>query len=578
MTSVNMSPEQLKDIVSAAVTTALQVKKEMDIQPRPEMKLGSLAQCPERYGGPNNDIEAESFLGNISTYKIVEKIPDEDALNGLSIVLQGDPQTWWFGIKKEVKSWKEFEKRFRDTFAPKKMNYQVLQDIIEKKQDKQTNTEIFVARKRALIAQIETDIAVNLQIDMVYGQLRFQIREKIPRDSIKSFDELLSRAKEIERNIAEKEKHFHSEQEKSEKPKKKIRCNYCKLIGHTIDVCRKRLAADRGKTEPAKMKDNPPIHLDVPNLRTKLVCYGCGEPGFVRSRCPKCNINKDSSVNISFCSIDTNIDIRRRSVLPINVDGYEEMAYVDTCAKTSVASFNMYTYLKEKGYTFKEEIMLVTLADGITKRQIVLTVKVPVSLYNRTILTSFIVLPQAKNNKTLLGVGFIEDANLELNLPQLTCIYLDEPTKIFDLKREQNVICEEDTILSPFEFSGKLGDRYVNPSAPQTAYVANYKRLGGLRPTTLSDPMEGCVPGNIKEPSTKRPFYSLVPPPSKRKCSDETLFDGYSPVLDALYEDAKRTFANYSIQLSPESAKLFPDTDIAAIDLMIEQQCQLQSL
>lgn len=62
-----------------------------------------------------------------------------------------------------------------------------------------------------------------------------------------------------------------------------------------------------------------------------------------------------------------------------SVDDVYGVAYVDTCAKTSIASYNFYCCLKENGYRFNEKQVNVTLADGVPKTQTVLTVNVPVT-------------------------------------------------------------------------------------------------------------------------------------------------------------------------------------------------------
>lgn len=72
--------------------------------------------------------------------------------------------------------------------------------------------------------------------------------------------------------------------------------------------------------------------------------------------------------------------------------------------------------------------MYVTLADGVPKQW-----RTSVTLYGRVIMTSFLVFADARTSRTLLGVGFIEDAMLALNLPQRTCSFVYEPRKEYDL-------------------------------------------------------------------------------------------------------------------------------------------------
>lgn len=221
-----------------------------------------------------------------------------------------------------------------------------------------------------------TNRTVPNRHDLWPNTLRYQ--EKKLLDSFHTFEELLDKTSEIEKQISEKKKFPNSINKEKEqeaiynKPRKsKVRCNYCKLIGHTSEVCRKRIKAQElvGKNENVTRNQPGPIKSEQPNNnKPVLTCYGCGEPGVVRSRCPKCNA-KETPQTLSFRAINTNIDIRQRPTMPISVYGYEGMAYVDTCAKSSVASFKMFKALEGKGQAFKEETMYVTLADGIAKRQ-----------------------------------------------------------------------------------------------------------------------------------------------------------------------------------------------------------------
>lgn len=62
--------------------------------------------------------------------------------------------------------------------------------------------------------------------------------------------------------------------------------------------------------------------------------------------------------------------------------------------------------------------MDIVLANGISKRQKVETITDTVTLRGRTIPSSFIALPGRHENQTLLGVDFIEDAVIDINIPQ----------------------------------------------------------------------------------------------------------------------------------------------------------------
>lgn len=536
----------------------------------------SLVQCTARYGGERKAETVETFLAAVTVFKELEEIGDSQALKGLPLVLSSDAAVWWHGVKNEVKTWKDFQDKLRHTFAPKRMAYKIYQEIIEIKQDGHMPIDLFISKKRALFAELPAPKHTeNQQIDMMFGQIRLNIREKIVRSDVKTFDDLLNKARVVERNLAERNKVQKptTSQESNEFVKNtsqnqtRKRCNFCHNIGHTIDVCRKKAAAEAAK-KPAL-----PTGAVVPGTsKTQITCYGCGAPGVVRSRCPKCTKSKQSSTfeEIAFCALNTDADSRRRPTVPVTIAGEKGIAHIDTCAKSSVASHDLYLRLKKHGYQFKEQVMYITLADGIAKRQKVLSVKTPVTIYGRVIPTSFLVLPEARKNRTLLGVGFIQDALMILNLPQLTCNFLDEPERVYNLLEEK---VDSSTIIANLVTETALPEQ-ISPlsltseeaESPEVMTLEEdlQRPYGPLIPIEMENPKTPIRIENIgRWPDELIRIQERTPP--KRKIPN---FEAHSPVIDALYADARKQIDEVDIELSPRSKRLFqsPSTEIASLD------------
>lgn len=556
----------------------------------------SLSECPARYNGARSSIAVEAFLAGVSTFKNVEGLADKSVFEGLPLILQDDAAVWWQGVKHEVKTWDEFENRLRYTYAPKKPAYQVFQEIIEIKQDDNTPTEIFIQGKRALIAQLPPPRLTEAhELDMVFGQIRFEIRDRISRESVTSFKDLSEKTRQIERSLGEKS----SKKDRKDNVHniKRTRCSYCRAPGHTADVCRKLKRSSNVVSENPERSMMPTSSLDL--AKPKYKCYGCGEPGVVRSRCQKCNVQKVKLEEISFCSNST-CDKRLRPTVPISIGSIQVIGYIDTCAKSSVASYRLYKSLLTEGYQFKEERMYITFADGISKMQNVLTISVPVFVYGRTVPTSFIVLPEAKDNKTLLGVDFIQDALMIINLPQLTCRFVDDPANAYDLNQEgiaETIIAEVVSeveipeLLSPMQATPEknmIPEHYSSvtemslkrPYGPTFSYGLTISpksivrqqpepRLADEAPSTLTQGMNTSQQPPMENFANYGPLIpiELRTPPHKRQ--RQTQLDGYSPIIDELYRDAMRAVEETVVTLSPVSKNLFgsPSTDIASIDV-----------
>ncbi|KAJ0169821.1 hypothetical protein K1T71_014427 [Dendrolimus kikuchii] len=90
----------------------------------------------------------------------------------------------------------------------------------------------------------------------------------------------------------------------------------------------------------------------------KFCCYGCGAPGVVRSKCPVCSKKPQASpqnLEVGFCSFNVQMDARPGpAVIAIGVGKIAGTAYINSCAKTSVASYGLYQCLKKLGYHFGE--------------------------------------------------------------------------------------------------------------------------------------------------------------------------------------------------------------------------------
>jgi hypothetical protein len=100
------------------------------------------------------------------------------------------------------------------------------------------------------------------QIDLIYGLLRLEIRDRVPRKTIRDFTSLLDSAREVEAVMRER----RSETTTETSNKVRDKCAYCKNKGHDITTCRKRDRAEKGENDS---KPGEPVKVE-------FRCYGCG--------------------------------------------------------------------------------------------------------------------------------------------------------------------------------------------------------------------------------------------------------------------------------------------------------------
>lgn len=428
-----LTPVTLTEQQFAALLEKLSVPKEAVVQ-------NSFTHCTARYNGDRNVRVVDEFITTSTIFKECAKISDCDALKGLPLLLTGDAATWWQGVKNQAATWKEATDKIKQAFAPKRPEYRVYMEIFGKKQDKFTPTDTFIFQKRALLAEIPDELTEKIQLDMVYGLLDQAIRDRTSRESVKTFTELIEQARKTEESLREKrtsKEHQQSQQpdQKKDASSSRNRCKFCKRYGHQIQECRKKKAADETTTSEAKPA-------------TEIACYGCKKPGVIRSKCPNCNPASSTAAHtalsptLDFCTVGAQGTISllpfSRPSVDIQVDQFTGTAFIDTGARVSVAGHQLYQLLVSQGYNFKQQAAVITLADGSQAEKVVKSVRVPVTLNGRKTFTTFVVLPGAVN-RTLLGVDFVVNSGMVMNLQKSCWHYADAPHEVHQFQDREDV-------------------------------------------------------------------------------------------------------------------------------------------
>lgn len=368
---------------------------------------GSFARCTSRFNGVHNHAKVSEFISTIAIYKDIEHISDANALRGLPLLLEGHAATWWTGVQREVTTWQEAMSLIQATFAPRRPAHQVYMEVFRSTQTERTPTDVFVSQRRALLAELATPHPEHVQIDMVYGLLRFHLRERIPRESVTGFMDLVRRAREIEaleKEARQQMPDVPKERRDGQRWKERLRCGICRKPGHAAEDCRSKKMPPGPRTEPYTTA-RPKMNSDT--ARPLLRCYGCDKPGVVRSKCPTCSPRTaEGKTPVTFGAVSVLSVSAIRPIVAVQVLGEEGRAYLDTGARCSVASQGLHKLLQAKGHPFVKRRMEVALADGNPRVQELLTTRAEVILEGREFSAQFIVLPNGRDNRTLLGVGF----------------------------------------------------------------------------------------------------------------------------------------------------------------------------
>ncbi|XP_076632057.1 activity-regulated cytoskeleton associated protein 1 [Colletes latitarsis] len=201
---------------------------------------GSFARCTARYDGTCCRQRLEEFVATAPIFRDIENITDGNAVKGLPLLLEGEAAIWWQGVKRNHTTWRQAMDALQQQHAPRRSAPTIYAELFVTKQDGRISTDAFLAGKRALLAELPHHHEEGIQLDMVYALLKLSLRDKIPRSSVATFDDLTQRARDIE--ALEQERESSQQTAKREPPptRNRVRCTYCRKDGHSAEECRRK--------------------------------------------------------------------------------------------------------------------------------------------------------------------------------------------------------------------------------------------------------------------------------------------------------------------------------------------------
>ncbi|XP_077283285.1 uncharacterized protein LOC143909251 [Arctopsyche grandis] len=433
------------------------------ISPAP-VAAENFVSCKSRFAGDSSE-SVEAFIDAIETYKHCCRIPDEDALRGLPMLLDKDAAIWWVGMKPSIPTWSMALEALRSSYGERRPAYRLFLEISATRQQEGESTDLFINQKRALFAKMPYSIPEEMQLDIVYGLLSPFLRTRLSRDGVSNFQELILRARTIaemeaemptgvpetrtkathdiphrsrpapdtkERPATGSDRTFARKERMGEqRPRFRPTCSFCHNRGHSVEECRKKNGAQT----------------------RQIACYGCGAPGVMKSNCPTCKTKTGAALStIALATFPRQIpEPTNRQVLFVYVGNQRIRTVIDSGASRSVASSRVHQWLIQQGQALHTSEMLIQLADGV-------------SLKHRTIPTTFMIFPDARNGETLLGMDFVRAAGLLMDYEHGTWGFGRDPTTHYPMEYEHgrtDVKCaavshlrdDEGAVLSPDERS-----------------------------------------------------------------------------------------------------------------------------
>ncbi|KAK4874642.1 hypothetical protein RN001_014002 [Aquatica leii] len=231
------------------------------------------------------------------------------------------------------------------------------------------------------------------------------------------------------------------------------KCAYCRVKGHHINECNKKqkqLNKIKSRVQFYCATDVELLESFVPIVRT------------VAQKHPlKFFKPQQNQPSANFLSL-------QRPILPIQIWDSNGTAIADTGATGSVAG-ETYNFLKNR-CCFTRQNFSVTLADGTDIPQEVLTTTVPIQIAHKAITVEMIVLPNAKSNRTLLGIDFLSKARVLLNTADQSWCFIENPEMPFPYATETRIdgsLVESSTSVDNVSFTSLREDEGIMLTSDQ---------------------------------------------------------------------------------------------------------------
>ncbi|KAL7296549.1 hypothetical protein TKK_0009982 [Trichogramma kaykai] len=151
-----------------------------------------------RFSGTNDEMGAETFLSRLERYQRRGGIPTDDLLFAVEAVLVDEAAVWYESVEHKVKTWQDFERRFRQSFASQATAEELLTELRQRTQGKGEPISTYLNNFRFLCSRFRVPLPYENQLAIAFRGIRPEYRYFMTHWQIRSFSELEQAGKEFE--------------------------------------------------------------------------------------------------------------------------------------------------------------------------------------------------------------------------------------------------------------------------------------------------------------------------------------------------------------------------------------------
>ncbi|GFS67109.1 retrovirus-related Pol polyprotein from transposon 297 [Trichonephila clavipes] len=197
-----------------------------------------------------------------------------------------------------------------------------------------------------------------------------------------------------------------------------------------------------------------------------------------------------------------NSNLYPTSVIVLKIFGEKIAVCADTGASHTIAGEKMFKFLQEHDVTFTNKRISFMMADGIRHTIMALSTVVDLYIERKVIPTEFLVLPDAKGNKTLLGLYFLNAAGIILDVQGGKWHFSGNPQKQYKFFKKTL----EDITLSTFELREDEG-KNLSPEQARKINILLDRNEACFQPGGEPTPfIEHCIDMGDHPPIATSPY------------------------------------------------------------------------
>src|SRR5277367_3265250 len=408
-------------------------EEQVEVDPAPEPEnpippLEALRELFEMHGFQRNrpvrqfnktytgEEDPEAFLEALDSYCEQAGVPDEDAVSLMPQVLEGQAFVWWRATGKHLETWEEVKEALRETFGTQRMDYMVLDEMLNSRQKAEQSVSSFLSTLAVENAKRTDPLPDTVVAELAYLRIRPELRARIVMDNGFTLGELKGKAAKVEALIAHEAR---------------TRTKQLPPNGSAQKTGSTRPGNDYSRRwEPKRREDTArgTATRETRTFREPLKCEDCGALGWTVMSCRRhgpCSGTRGRPPG-RIAGVGR-IDDKPwdRPCCEVDVEGRKFPALIDTGADLCVGGKAVYQWCLERNKGLRETTS-PRMADGRETRLTTYMTDLEIRCQEKSAAVKMLVQPHRQDGDIILGCQFLHLTGMVIDMGRGTWRFSDQ--------------------------------------------------------------------------------------------------------------------------------------------------------